>query len=496
MIVPFCHASEQHRDLDTVGVSFFKQRSQGSNTARHDMGITQYLYRFDTCRFNGALAIIPEYTRSFSKDEIAKFLFFNGKSSMQFAESGQPGTDIAPINFLLNQDFSGVISAHPRVQNALVDFNVYLGLDSWLQGLYLQAFAPLCWTKWDINFEQETGNEGTVINANQLGNPAATAAPYTNIIDAWRGDKTFFEVSQQLGFAKVNGGQTEFKLADAQLVLGYTAISCIDSHLSFNLRTFVPTGNKSNGVYFFEPMVGNGHHVEFGAGVNGHITIWQCQPDKKIVAFMDGTIFHMFKNRQTRTFDLKLNGKGSRYLLFKRFNENGQYAGEILQGPNILTRQADIHVGVHGDATLLLEYRSGNLVADVGYNLWGRHGEEIDNIEPIAQRTYGLKGDTLTSGLSQNATASRTTISGMNAEADLNPEGVPIAVFINPQDLDPNSAASPGAFTHKLYFYLGYAGHQKYLKPFFGVGLEAEFSGRDNNALRQVGVLIKSGLAF
>ncbi len=141
-------ASDQHRDLDTVGVSFFKQRSQGSNTARRDMGITEYLYLFNTCKFNGAFAIIPEYTRSFSTDEIAKFLFFNGKSSMQFAASGEPGTDVAPINFLLNQDFEGVIKANPRVQNGLVDFNLYLGLDYWLQGLYVQAHAPLCWTKW------------------------------------------------------------------------------------------------------------------------------------------------------------------------------------------------------------------------------------------------------------------------------------------------------------------------------------------------------------
>jgi len=130
----------------------------------------------------------------------------------------------------------------------------------------------------------------------------------------------------------------------------------------------------------------------------------------------------------------------------------------------------------------------------VGYNLWGRTSEDIDNIDPLPDRTFGVKGNTSTEEMqpsTRNTTASLTKITGVNGNMF-----DPLPVLINTQNLDPESAASPGAFTHKLFFYVGYNAHNKPLKPFFGVGLEAEFSGRDNNALRQLGILLKTGCAF
>ena len=55
-------------------------------------------------------------------------------------------------NFYLPTDFSSEITIQPRVENFLVDFNFYLGLDEWCNGLYFRVHTPICHTRWNMHF--------------------------------------------------------------------------------------------------------------------------------------------------------------------------------------------------------------------------------------------------------------------------------------------------------------------------------------------------------
>ncbi len=48
--------------------------------------------------------------------------------------------------FYLPTDFSSTITVHPTIQNFLIDFFGYVGLDQWVTGLYAWIQAPLTWT--------------------------------------------------------------------------------------------------------------------------------------------------------------------------------------------------------------------------------------------------------------------------------------------------------------------------------------------------------------
>ncbi len=97
-------------------------------------------------------------------------------------------------------------------------------------------------------------------------------------------------------------------------MLGYNAWLEHDSHLGFEVRAAIPTGTLPTGEFLFEPVVGNGHHWELGAGFSGHILFWEDDDtDGTFGFYADANITHLFKNSQCRVFDL-CNRTDSRYM--------------------------------------------------------------------------------------------------------------------------------------------------------------------------------------
>ena len=69
----------------TYGHNFFEQRSQGNDFARRLVGVTpQFLAPCDTDCLNGYFGVVPSYMRSFDRDEVGDYFFFNGTNTMVF----------------------------------------------------------------------------------------------------------------------------------------------------------------------------------------------------------------------------------------------------------------------------------------------------------------------------------------------------------------------------------------------------------------------------
>ncbi len=483
-------ADNQFNDnRDVFGRTFFHGRSIGSNKARESAGVGYLItWGYDDCS-NGVLWSTAEYSKSFNKHDIGKYLFFNNTDTMQTGTAAGPGIDIFGQNFLVNDNFNSGITARPSVQNELIDINGFYGFDIGCYTFYLAAHLPYARTQWSIDFKETVSTSGTAILANELGNPTDTPAPFNSMITAWDGQATFFDVKQPLQFARVDGKRKKSSFADFECALGCIFLNDECNYFSVNVRTIIPTGNRPNGVFFFEPIVGNGHYFEVGAGILGNFLLWENGCDEFLTGFINGNIYTMLKSRQMRTFDLKNNGIGSRYLLFKRFNA-GAYAGEIVRGPNILTLPIKTKNRAHGDLVFMLEYLRCNFILDAGYNLWGRTRDHIDVIGQIPANTFGIAGLSGTAGAGTNTTASLTQIDGTNASIlDASP------VFISNSDLNFESAAHPGAFSHGFFVHIGYLWDWCWSQPFVGLGGGIEFSGT-NRSFKMGHVWAKVGTSF
>lgn len=488
------------------GKSFFSNRPQGLNSA-HKIAGTMYLEQILPCERNyDRFAITLEYKQTYNDRGIGEYLFFNGTTRMRFGNIGDANVDVFSRNFFLNDDFQGTASIEPVVKNFIAHLDLSLDLSYWKQGLYIGTRVPLVWTEWDIQLHETTPTTakiGTVIPAQTFGNTFAKASPARSIVTAWKGntlntnanpmkeDEDFFpHLKQPMKFASIDGRQTRANIGDVEIIIGYNVITRPDAHFDVQGRFIIPTGNRPDAVLFFEPVVGNGHHFQIGFGITGHDDLW-CHGDNTFSYYVDGGIYYVFSSRQKRTFDLKNNGIGSRYLLFKRFDAAGVYAKEVLFGPNVTTLDCRIKSDFMADVSAAGEYTWRCLRLGIGYNLWVRSKEKITLKESIPKNTFGLQGNTKTAGATVNQTASKTLINGKNASLiDAEP------VFISNDDLNLDSAAHPLSIAHKLFVYAGYAWIAHPYIPFINFGLEGEIPALSNTALNQIGIWAKGGFSF
>ncbi len=533
---------------DTYGKPFFAARSQGQNLARRLVGEIHELYPCFDCT-NGVFSITTEWSETFNHDAIGRYFSFRRPidtcdcestdnvrpeetNIMRFlgrlagnAAAPQTDRDVLADNFLLPSTFNGRVELEPKVTNLILDFNWRLNLETIDCGLYVEVGAPVVWTKWDMNLEEfpstQQGNNITIEATNPVTTlPYNAPAPVDSIIAAWTGiyntenpqasvvlpfvsatlpNNPIDITVDPMRFAKINGRQKKRGVADVTFVLGKNYVCTENGHLGLEFRVIAPTGNKPKGEFVFEPIVGNGHHVGIGAGMSGHVTLWDycgCD-DHSISLWADGVVYSLLKTKQVRTFDLNANtignGIGSRYLLFKQFNAAGNFENIFVPGPNITTLPADVRIKVMGEFVLLLNYKWSDVTLDIGYNLWGRTKENITITGVIPANTYGILGGTPIDDGGRNRTNSQAQINGLGYSAAGDPNS---PVFITTNGLDAEAAAAPSALTNKFFAHLGYTFEGCNVDFFMGVGGEVEFSGIRNNAFDQWGIWGKVGFAY
>jgi len=471
---------------------YFSIRSQSENAARELAG-AGWNTQINLCcmdEWYGNFSITPEFTRSFKSCNIAQCLFgcFNngcgpcGPCDNSCNSCSPCGPcydsccdDVYRINisgsnvetrgacdwladyFGLPTDFQSCVTFEPRIDNFLIDFNLYLGLDDWCKGLYFRIHAPVVHTRWDLNMcecVQDAGDNAywpgyfnktvNIVGTSTVGIARADLVPNFTTFASGCGVIN----SQEFMFNPLCAARMsccnhkETALSDIQMALGYNVWCEDDYHVGFNLRAAAPTGTRPTGMYLFEPIVGNGKHWELGAGMSTHWCFWSDECDCKSLAFyIDANVTHLFKTRQCRTFDLC--GKPlSRYMLTAKFKTpvedllagedqlqvkpSKQFAGIYSPLANLTTFAVDVSVGAQADLVLMLQYLHCNWSCNIGYNFWGRSCERIEcpcNCCPcFEENTWGLKGDAFmygflpagetleTPGIALSATQPKATI--------------------------------------------------------------------------------------
>ena len=300
------------------------------------------------------------------------------------------------------------------------------------------------------------------------------------------------------------------------------------------MRVSIPTGNRSQAEYLFEPIVGNGHHWGLGIGLTGHRLIWHDYDRSQCVnIYADLNVTHLFNTHQRRSFDLKKNGRLSRYMLIEEMGKsivgglnfdsvpvNDQYLGRLVPAINKTTFDVDIHIAAQVEFVIKCLYQHNNFNVEMGYNLWGRTAERIKSRETLPSNSFAIKGDAHVYGYDENfidldhffainATENCATIhkgqgvgnrdKNRNGNVDnasligfedrllvvngesadiVNINGSNQALLLEDCDIENRSGLSPGVISHTLFLNLNYDWKtENNTVPFFGGGMSVELNG-------------------
>ncbi len=494
------------------GVSFFSPRSQSVDAVRYRVGWHPYIHRYNAKTWYVTTQITPELTTSFRANRMAQTLFGTDTLfiSGSKAENRNENAILADY-FGLSPEFQSEVFLVPKIRNLLCTLSGYVGFDQWIEGLYLVVHAPIVWTWWDFKLKETVLNNGanTTFPARYMDTAAVTPT-LGSFTEALKGQTTFGQMTEKMAYGKVCDAQTKTGLSDLLIILGYDIISRERGYAGLNIRVAAPTGNRAQSVYLFEPIVGNGKHWELGAGFAGRVLIWEKDGDQELSFFVDANFTHLFKTRQTRSFDFCSNGFGSRYILLKEFDSDENYTGKLIPAINKTTLCCKVSVDIQLELLAMFGYTYRGFLFDIGYNGWIRSKERISLRECIAARTYGLKGIQnvqTAANAASNITQSTATFHG-NAFSEQTAVADPRSpLFISTDDLNLSSAASPMVLTHKLFAHVGYGwerDEQDRFIPFIGLGTSVEFEGintsntekPNRNTLSQWAFWFKCGFSF
>ncbi len=416
------------------GRTLILPRSETVNAAREISGWQEHINDYDVGRTYWSFYMAPEYKRSFNNQQLTDFLL-GGCDCFSVEGSRLPGgrfdQALLADYFGLPADFKSLIHFSPQITDFIWDMNFYLGLDGLCEGLYFRFHAPIVYTKWDLNLSECVDTKGTFTHPAGYMGPQEVprnelACNFQEAITGQFCNKckqpqplVWGDMQDPLSFGLIQGRRNESRLSDVHFVFGYNVMNDDDYHAGLNARVYAPAGNRPNGRFFFEPIVGNGHHWEVGVGWTSHMIFWSSADELDYAGFwLDANFTHMFPDTQLRSYDF-CNNPGSRYILLSKLSTvedadvlvNGaaitqQYIGQLAPAINRTTLESKISLKIQIDMVAKFAMEFNGVQMDLGYNLWYRSPEHLVERECF-EPCLAFKGDAQVYGFVSQAMGDR-----------------------------------------------------------------------------------------
>lgn len=406
----------------------------------------------------------------------------------------------------------GTVQINPSIYQAGGDFFLYAGAHRSERGFFVKLHGPVGVISVKPRISQGGDLEPVIYPEGSLQNNAQTEDPYENIIEAFAGGESAGNL-RSLKFGRINCACTSaVKFGDLAVSVGYNFYADETKHIGAAVRFTAPTGNKANAIQILQPIFGRNGHWAAGGELIGHWRVWQADEDDKYLDFwFDGTAEHLFASNHIRSFDLRHNGLGSKYLLLARYiGTPGVYQNEITNAINVTTLPVQSTFSVEGNFAVMLDYHHCNWNFGVGYEGWGRTCEQLSidcgctggiNLNEYAvlgrQQPYTTTGvaldlcqPTATIGKSQDyATVANPTLGILDATDAQNRLSADNAIDINGQ-------RAHAAYTSKAFAQLGYTCKDSDYTPYIALSGGAEFSNIKNSAVSYWSVGLQGGISF
>ena len=464
------------------------------------------------CGLSGAFQIVPFGGRSTNKKDIAEYFMFCKKSALKVATDNFPALvdnpnlrDVNAAHFNIHvanpgssPAFQSTIQFRPQHTFAGVgfDYKQYLHCrDACEKKWWMEISFPVLYVRNDMRLTECVTSTGTVEPLNDNVNK--------NMIEAFCCPKPFVNPSLNDGsvvtgsgfqFGRICGSRKKTGVADIELKLGYDYLCEEMCHAEGYVGGLIPTGNRPDAKFVFEPIVGHGKHGGIIWGASWGWEVWSSC-DRYVHFEMATNGRYLFRNSQHRSFDVK--GKPwSRYQLVYR-NETDADAQAPFEGINVFTRKVKVNPRFQKDINTAFVYTSCGFQGELGHNFWAKASDKIklDKCWEGTQAFVNLQPE------SNNATGGTNAADEINRAITIK-ENFSIAnadystdFAIKAGDLDLESASSPCALTHIFYGSLGYRWDDWCYPTFVGLGASYEISS-EHSAISRWTVWGKFGVSI
>ena len=527
--------------------------------------------------WNGTFSVDTEYMSNFGQKcgtckNLGSMPFWSGTNTLTIGRNdGKANLDAYQLgmkNIAVDSDgIGGVIQLNPRIQHVGADFLLYFTQRKNERGFYFKIDAPVGAMIINPRLTElvvaETDESLTSTAATAAGTAAAGEITYdfnaypspanrpTSVTQAFAGDLPTDELigyhasTLSLLKGKIAGGcckQTAIRLSDLSATVGYNVYGTEKSLVGIGFKATCPTGNTPTAEYMLEPIFGRAGAWGVGGEVMAHHKAWANEEKARYVdLWLQGEVLHLMPGRKPnmRSFDLKNNGAGSKYLLVQHYSTSYSGSAPITEATtpgslqpaiNLTTLPVISKISIEGSVALMADFHCHDWNFGIGGEFWGRSREclSIDNCSPLVIATAGKINEYAVVGRQLSAyniqgqgslptyyvepaakinesQAPVTLISniGVVAAATTLPTGIALGTNSDnriPADLtealDIAGAAAAKAYTGKIFGQLGYTFSEHRYSPSVSVVGGAEFTNNNNNAVQLWSVALQGALNF
>src|SRR5581483_8539206 len=306
---------------------------------------------------SGCFQFVLFGSKSTNKKDLARYFFPNGLEELSVVEAYPVPEELGFNNgeqdllaqnfniFTVDKNFQSTIAIAPQQSN--VGLGLYWRQSFWKnhdrgRGFWLSLSAPISHVKNNMHLTED-------VKSTSAADTAANPNAVNNMIAA------FNQPSWKYGKITQNS-MTKTGLADIEFKIGYEWLQHEPAHMESYIGLIIPTGNKQEAKYVFEPIVGRGKYVGAMFGSSLGLEIWNnAAGDKNIRFELANHNEYLFHNTQTRSFDLR-NKPWSRYIDVYADEAQAQEAAEeadpelaatlATPGINVFTQKVKVTPGL------------------------------------------------------------------------------------------------------------------------------------------------------
>lgn len=390
--------------------------SYGSREIYHLKDLYDHPFKQDA--WDGTFSASIEYMQSSENNNgstnLGAMPFWSGTNSMTIGTNNGK-SDVDAYQFGMgNAIKQGEITLNPRVQQVGTELLLHFTQYKHDRGAFFKIKVPFGAMQIHSKLCEDAAQlDHAVDDAWQLY--PAPSNRYDSLSQAFAGGSTSADavVSSSLHkpLALEYGRISCCKLSSARVgdlsaTAGYNIFADENYFLGAGFKLSFPTGTIPTGKFIFEPIFGRTGLWGIGLDITGHYK-WLfkiCSREAELDVWLQSEVSHLTSGRQPswRSFDLKKNGPGSKYMLVQFYlptnpevapgNTLGRSPSFITQAVNITTLPVLSSFSLEGSASALFELTMQNWNAALGFEVWGRTSEclQIDTCNMVNHNSANL----------------------------------------------------------------------------------------------------------
>ena len=374
-----------------------------------------YDHPFKHDEWDGTLSLAFEYMQNFNEscpaENLGAMPFWSGTNSMTLGTNdGKSDVDLYQFG-MGNATKQGSITLNPKIQHVGGDLLLHFAQYKHDRGLYFKLRTALGAMMVQSRLCEESAVlDGAVDDVWQLY--PAPANRYQSLSEAFAGGSVTPDaiISSKLhrplalDKGKISCCKlTSIKLGDISPTIGYNIFADTNYYFGVGIKAICPTGTVPQGEFIFEPVFGNGGHWGIGLEMIGHSKYtFARNQDMSLNLWVNSSLTHLTNGRKPswRSFDLKQNGLGSKYMLVQFYlptnpsaaNNLGRTPSYITQAVNITTLPVLSSFSLEGALSSMVEFSMKKWNVALSFDLWGRTKEllKIDTCNMVNHASANL----------------------------------------------------------------------------------------------------------